>query len=1053
MTASPRAVDLVVVPSERHVERIARAGGRAETRASLAARLVAALLPDLAVCEARECRLLLGAVLARPSAQVAAPGPPRGRGSRGRSAGAAQMDLFGGAERERAPTPPAPDLLGPVRARGGASWTRTVFAIDDAIALLHASGASRDRVARVAERGAGVVAARARALADAMAALDDRLAGAGLVDARTVPARLTAAIRDAEPDVLVRAVGGRRIETRWLLAWDAADLAWWRALDERLAAASGYARVVLPAFDRPLDPTRERDPLEALTEDVARALDAPPEGEPVVAVLGDLAGGAPARVGDGRARVVRAKTAVEQANAVAGIVAAALARGAAVERVAVAAPRLDELTLAPLRRALDEAGVLVFEARGAPPSSSPVIAAALLALDVARAPERWTVARLLRSGTIDPLRLAAGAAGDDVAPRAAERAVADAARALETTPTAPGDDALARFVETVESATKDVLARSVARSLAAAFARAAGARTRRERIRAARSLFADLGIAARAGRGGLAAFARDEAPEGVARAERLAIARDTRAWEALVSTLDVAEAAAARGGALDEPVDADVFRLELTDVLDATASLPGAGRAAAVRVARLDDVAGDALDLLVVLDANEGSLPRDGSEDALANDALFAALAAVDGRFVAPSPSRTRDRDLAALAVAAADAEEIVLVHVREDDAGAPLAASFVVDVLERAGVPVEVARAEPVARPSGWAAARAAREREREAFFLDPARPRSDVVGDLAAGPEPPADAALAILTTETGGGDRPLAVTGLERFARCAFQGYAEVVLAAREIETREDVPDAREEGILLHAALAAAFTAAADLWARRPRPAEEILAAAAGAVERVLAAHRGHAPLRALARVRVREGVRAVLLDAVADEAWDFALAEQAFGMHARSGHAPWPAFDLEGEGDVALVLRGSIDRVDRAHDRSAARVIDYKRTKSTVRASAGGAGESAVQVPLYACVASRALGVPATGLYLAAQARDVAASKPTARMQAKMDELLAREGAALAPIERRVLAVVAGVREGRLAPLPVDEAVCRTCAVSGGCRKPRFAMTPAEDADDA
>jgi len=42
----------------------------------------------------------------------------------------------------------------------------------------------------------------------------------------------------------------------------------------------------------------------------------------------------------------------------------------------------------------------------------------------------------------------------------------------------------------------------------------------------------------------------------------------------------------------------------------------------------------------------------------------------------------------------------------------------------------------------------------------------------------------------------------------------------------------------------------------------------------------------------------------------------------------------------------------------------------------------------------------------------------------------------------------------VREGHLAPTPADEAECRTCSVSGGCRKPRFAMKPAdEDEADA
>ena len=41
--------ELFVVPAERHVERLAREGKRAETRTSLRSRLAAALLPDVRV--------------------------------------------------------------------------------------------------------------------------------------------------------------------------------------------------------------------------------------------------------------------------------------------------------------------------------------------------------------------------------------------------------------------------------------------------------------------------------------------------------------------------------------------------------------------------------------------------------------------------------------------------------------------------------------------------------------------------------------------------------------------------------------------------------------------------------------------------------------------------------------------------------------------------------------------------------------------------------------------------------------------------------------------
>ena len=83
--------------------------------------------------------------------------------------------------------------------------------------------------------------------------------------------------------------------------------------------------------------------------------------------------------------------------------------------------------------------------------------------------------------------------------------------------------------------------------------------------------------------------------------------------------LDAHEASTARS---TRPVDAEVFLLELNELLEASAGLPGAGRAGAVRILRLADVAGEELDLLVVLDANDGVLPRDVRPVSLVSEAL-----------------------------------------------------------------------------------------------------------------------------------------------------------------------------------------------------------------------------------------------------------------------------------------------------------------------------------------------------------------------------------------------------------------------------------------------
>jgi ATP-dependent helicase/nuclease subunit B len=1019
---------LHVVPGDRHVERLARDGQRAETWASLRARLAAALLPDVAFADPRTCRLVLAMALAE------APG-----------ARARQMDLF--AQAAAAAGTDEDPLLAAVRGRGGASWARLVGALDDALSLLRARGATVAHLRRTADRGVGVASARARTIAVAMEALDERLGRAGLVDGRLLGPRLAEAIAAAPAVAVTAALTAERIRARWLLSWEPAELAWWRALDEKLAPAGGWARVALPSFDRPLEGARDRDPLEVLAEEVASGLDAAPETETVTAVLGDLSGAAAAPISDGRVRLVAAADLVAQARAAAQLVTAALDAGAAVERVAIAVPVLDERTVGPLRRAQAEAAVIAHESRGAPPSSAPVVAAAVHALETADHLERTAVAHLLTSGYVDGPRLVPA-----LASREAAKALLRIARALESKPTAAGPDAVGRLFGTAAPSPEDA---PMLDAIVATLVRARAARTRGEQVVAARALWAELGVGARAGRGGLATFASDEPPDGVARAERLAIARDARAWDALTATLDSYEQIGRAAGALEQAVEHEVFRAELVELLDANASQPGAGRASAVRVARLAELAGEELDLLVVIDANEGVLPRDESQDALVSDALASALGrASRGAFAVPAPGQRRSRDLAALAVAAAAARSVVLTFSREDAAGARLEPSFVVDGLARAGVQLESMAAEPAPHAHGDAVARATREHEREGFFLDPARPRSAAIGDLVGSDN--ASAVTAVLTAESGGGDRSLSVTALERFARCPFMGFAYVVLAAREADTRDELPDAREEGSLVHEALAAAFTATRDLWPRRPRDEAAILDRGLAAADQLLASGRGHAPLRAVLQLRVRDAVVGLLRAALADDSWNFALAEQAFGptRRAEGETAPWPALEINDEAGRRLALRGKIDRVDLSRDGTAARVVDYKRSKTTVRDASSSLGETALQVPLYACVVSRRMGTATSGTYLPFQPRDIPTdARPNAKLEQAMAALVQRvEPGALAEVERRALVLVGTIRGGALAPLPTDESACRTCAVSGGCRKPRFAMTPAEDADD-
>ncbi len=327
--------------------------------------------------------------------------------------------------------------------------------------------------------------------------------------------------------------------------------------------------------------------------------------------------------------------------------------------------------------------------------------------------------------------------------------------------------------------------------------------------------------------------------------------------------------------------------------------------------------------------------------------------------------------------------------------------------------------------------------------LFFDLGDPGSDVVGQLELDPE-----GRALVASTTGGDARPLSVTALERLARCPFMGYAHVVLAVREPSLQGELPDAREEGTLVHAALAAAFVATRALWPQRPRDGASIVELGVRAADATLADGEGHAPLRAVARLRVLDAVRAVLRAAIADETWDFDLAEQPFGSDAA---ASWPPFVIAA-GDERLTLRGTLDRLDRAHDGHdgpAVRVVDYKRSKSKVAQTASALGETVLQVPLYARVARAATGRTATGVYVPFQPRDVHDAKVSAAAQKRMDELVDEPAAGLAEIERRALELVVRARRGEFSPVPRSESECVHCAVSGGCRKPRFAMAADEE----
>ena len=159
-----------------------------------------------------------------------------------------------------------------------------------------------------------------------------------------------------------------------------------------LARCGGGAKVELPAFAMKLDAARERSPLEVLYDDVARGLGEPPETTTLEPVLGDLtfSGDGPAQ---GRVEAFQASDAEGQARVVADAVHRELARGTAVEEMAVLVPSFEDAVVEPIVRALEDLGLRVHDPRGTMASASACDATVPLSVTTP-----WEVRASRRSG-------------------------------------------------------------------------------------------------------------------------------------------------------------------------------------------------------------------------------------------------------------------------------------------------------------------------------------------------------------------------------------------------------------------------------------------------------------------------------------------------------------------------------------------------------------------------------------------------------------------------------------------------------------------------------
>jgi hypothetical protein len=1005
-----------VVPSERHVERLASGPVAFETLPTLQSRLLASLVPHLVVADPEVCRMALVQALLE----------------------AARHGSF----------------LAKAADGGALAWQRTVDAIDDALTVVRQTGCATALATVLQQEGDE----RARVLTLALAAQDEKLAKLGSFDGRSTNDVLVRAIRATDPATVAIAVGAPTLVARYFVAWEPGQLALWRALDSALSARGGRAMIELPTFDVALDASRLGSALDQLSDEVAAALDDAPVTVAIEARLGDFRflGPPPADV---RARVElkQAPDAAVQAWAAAEVVHAAIVRGVAPERIAILVPDRAEEVLGPICGALAEAGIVTHDPRGPAAGTSPVVRFGIRALEVADdGLPRQKLATLLRSQYADARALSG--LGEEAEAREVLRRVA---LALESSPPVRSDDPVRAVELTVARAAARRgtagarLLPQVAAHAAGLLRRGVGGRTRAEHASRARALFAALGLPGAATRGASDLLAGSRPSTELGRVELRAFARDASAWDALTTALEAHEHATLRLGMANDAASNAVFREELLNILARTVPRPASGRAGAVRLVRAPEVAAEPLDVLVVADFNEGAFPARSTLPAFYSPALESRLRELDARF--PTSASRGARDLAELALAVSAAERIILIHRARDDAGGILAPAPVFVWLEQGGVAVENCRAKAVRekpltvdqaqlrelllRPGAAdtlapsAAHRARVERTREAFFSGGAAADAPMVGALAP------DAVIhRLLVDETGGEDVPMAVTALERFAACPFQGYATQVLGARDLRASGDAPDAREQGSIVHGALAAAFKATARLWPLRPRDGGAIRGEALAAADAFLEREASSSGLRRLALDEARRDVLRVVEWSLADEQWDFAAAEQSFGSGRPDS---WDAVRIE-RGGARLALRGAIDRLDVGHGRSAVRAIDYKLGDGAAQRAARGLGELTFQLPVYARAGKVKYAASRTdGLYLPMRVRGPLPPLPP-KGHAEVWDRAMLEDNGRAAFEDRAMGIVEQVRAGSLLPTPRQEHACDTCSLDGGCRKPRFAI---------
>jgi hypothetical protein len=866
------------------------------------------------------------------------------------------------------------------------------IAVDDALGQLRRAGTEPQALLHVG-------GARALLLARALRETDQLFGELGLRDERA-NAKL-AARRLAETSI-PELDGVTRVRVRGISHWENGELCLLEALHHKLRAQSGSGVVIeLPSPNEALGPVLRDAAAQLSARFEARWASAPdhPELEFV-----------DARPFAERPTVIRAAHEASEARAVARTVLDALSRGAALDRVAIVPVDFAEAFLEPLRAELTAAQLPFSEPWGRPISAAPEAHAALELMRMAQGP-------LLRDALVDVLRVPdlklEALAGPELRrsrfiallgrlPVRIDRTGGELLAALETHArrVEPGDQ---RALEALAAA------RQVLVTLFARFEQLRAPSTRRIFREGWRQLFADLGLLAASRKALAQAIQYDERSDG---APLAALGQNASAGRAVEQALERVVDSAELVGQSDQLLDLADFLEEFASALSSVGGNLGAGRAGALRIARPADVAGLDWDLLVVCRAASSTLDwQSSSSDGVLDSALVERLPPH------ARPLTAADRALYlrfALASALSSSRQATVTWAKRDARGGSGASRLILNLApgqtrDEPASPLDPSARRVIPAPSASLEVRARAERElaRQEFYNNPEQAldfRNGLAGSLA----------------ELVGGDalRPIALTQLERYARCAFLGFSGAVLRAVRDDTVGDGLSARERGTLIHEALAVALSGTRARFASSDL--EVLEQEALGRAEAFLLVH-SSTRLRGAALKAALEDVAALLRWSFAnsDGIW-FAEAERAFGSGAE-----WSALPV-GEHFVS----GRIDRIDTNSDRTAIRIIDYKT--GAVKLS-GASGEQLLQPWLYAKKVAEEYGATRVSSgYLSLQRRKpewkaaLPESEPDA--EAIRDKLVRAEQ------------LITSLRAGRVPARPLLPGSCEQCDARDICRRP-------------